>query len=195
LWVRIGLVGVVAIIVVIGAADAVSDPARASLLPDLVGQDQIRDATGLMDATGRQTWVIGPGTAAVLLAVMEPEGLFLVDADSALALATAGPQVPQVRPSGAIRNGSRGDRPGETRPRARSRRRGRGRGRVVSSRSTAPKIAVTPESAQKVWAVNDQTADESRKLCSDTAGSTFETGLRSTGRSTCPFSGTPAASR
>ncbi len=43
-----------------------------------------------MDITGRLTWVIGPGTAAVLLSVMEPEGLFLIDAAtfvvSALAL-------------------------------------------------------------------------------------------------------------
>jgi hypothetical protein len=123
LWDQIGLAGVVAVIAVIGAADAVSDPARASLLPDLVLPDQIRDVTGLMDATGRLTWVIGPGAAAVLLAVMEPGGLFLIDAAtfavSALALAWL---TRHVRTSAAVGPGSdqagTGEEPAPQAPRA-----------------------------------------------------------------------------
>ena len=126
LWDQIGLAGVVVVIVVIGAADAVSDPARASLLPELVLPDQIRDVTGLMDVTGRLTWVIGPGCAAVLLAVMEPEGLFLIDAAtfavSALALAWL---ARHVRTSAGVGPGSdqagTGDEPGPEVPAPRAR--------------------------------------------------------------------------
>ncbi|MFE0055371.1 MFS transporter [Streptomyces sp. NPDC059003] len=90
LWDSLGLGGVLTVIVLIGLSDAITEPNRSALTPELVDADQVQQVNGLMDLTGRFTWVIGPGSAAVLLAVMEPEMLFLVDAAtfavSALAL-------------------------------------------------------------------------------------------------------------
>ncbi|MFI8932454.1 MFS transporter [Streptomyces sp. NPDC053474] len=90
LWDLVGLAGVLAVIVLIGLCDAITEPTRSAITPDLVEADQVRQVNGLMDLTGRFTWVLGPGSAAVLLAAMEPEKLFLVDAAtfavSALAL-------------------------------------------------------------------------------------------------------------
>jgi hypothetical protein len=39
----------------------------------------VQQMTGLMDLTGRLTWVVGPASAGLLLAVMPAQGLFLVD--------------------------------------------------------------------------------------------------------------------
>nr|WP_269809846.1 MFS transporter [Kineosporia rhizophila] len=80
LWDSLGLAGIIVVIVIIGTADSLSDPARASLVPELVPAEQLRAVTGLMDVTGRLTWILGPGAAAALLAVVSTDALFLIDA-------------------------------------------------------------------------------------------------------------------
>ena len=80
LWDSIGLAGVLVVLALIGTADAITSPSLSALVPDLVHRDQIRRVTALMDLTGRLTWVLGPGTAAVLLVWMPAEQLFLLDA-------------------------------------------------------------------------------------------------------------------
>jgi hypothetical protein len=89
LWDSIGLPGVMAVIVLIGTADAITEPNRAALTPELVEKDQVQPVNGLMDLTGRFTWVLGPGTAAVLLAFISAETLFLIDAVTFAASALA----------------------------------------------------------------------------------------------------------
>jgi predicted MFS family arabinose efflux permease len=90
LWDSLGLAGVLVVIIGIGIADALSDPARAALLPELVTAEQVRPVTGLMDVTGRMTWILGPGAAAAILTVVSTDTLFFIDAAtfavSALAL-------------------------------------------------------------------------------------------------------------
>ncbi|MFD4480425.1 MFS transporter [Streptomyces sp. NPDC058471] len=90
LWDSIGLGGVLVVIVLVGTSDAITEPNRSALTPELVEPDEVQQVNGLMDLTGRFTWVLGPGSAALLLAIMEPETLFLLDAAtfavSALAL-------------------------------------------------------------------------------------------------------------
>jgi hypothetical protein len=89
LWESIGLAGVLAVLALIGTADAVTNPSLSSLAPDLVPADLVRQITALMDLTGRLTWVLGPGTAAVLLVWMQPEHLFWIDAGTFLVSASA----------------------------------------------------------------------------------------------------------
>lgn len=105
LWQSIGLTGVLAVIVVIGTCDAVTGPGLASLVPGLVEKDQVRQVTGLMDLSNRFTWFLGPGSAAVLLALWPAEKLFLVDAAtfavSALAFAWLGRLTLRSAPAGA----------------------------------------------------------------------------------------------
>ncbi len=79
LWHAIGVTAVFVVIALIGMADAITGPVLAGLVPDLVADGQVRQVTGLMDLTGRLTWVIGPGAAGLLLAAMPADGLFLVD--------------------------------------------------------------------------------------------------------------------
>ncbi|MFF0741554.1 MFS transporter [Streptomyces sp. NPDC004111] len=80
LWQSIGLTGVLVVILLIGTCDAVTGPSLSALVPEMVGKGQVRQVTGLMDVSNRLTWFLGPGTAAVLLAVLPAEKLFLVDA-------------------------------------------------------------------------------------------------------------------
>ncbi|MEV8479312.1 MFS transporter [Streptomyces sp. NPDC051173] len=98
LWQSIGLAGVLTVIVVIGTCDALTGPSLSALVPDLVAGDQVRQVTGLMDLSNRLTWFLGPGSAAVLLAFVAAENLFLVDAAtfavSALAFAWLGRALP-----------------------------------------------------------------------------------------------------
>ncbi|RNG38243.1 MFS transporter [Streptomyces botrytidirepellens] len=89
LWDSIGLPGVMVVIVLIGTADAITEPNRAALTPELVEKDQVQPVNGLMDLTGRFTWVLGPGTAALLLAFISAETLFLIDAVTFAASALA----------------------------------------------------------------------------------------------------------
>ncbi|MBB4891230.1 hypothetical protein FHS39_000230 [Streptomyces olivoverticillatus] len=111
LWQSIGLAGVLAVIAVIGTCDALTGPGLSALVPALVPGDQVRQVTGLMDMSNRLTWFLGPGSAAVLLAFVAAEDLFLVDAAtfavSALAFAWLGralPQAARIRvPGGAAR--------------------------------------------------------------------------------------------
>ncbi|MBT0771245.1 MFS transporter [Kineosporia sp. J2-2] len=102
LWDSLGLAGVLVVIVGIGTADALSDPARAALLPELVPAEQVRPVTGLMDVTGRVTWIVGPGAAAVILTVVATDVLFYIDAAtfgvSALALAWLARHAPSLAP-------------------------------------------------------------------------------------------------
>ncbi|MEY9839472.1 MFS transporter [Streptacidiphilus sp. EB103A] len=80
LWHLLGFPAAVAVIMVIGTADALADPTRSALVPELVAEDQVQHVNGLMDLTGRFTWILGPGAAAVLLAFLPAERLFLIDA-------------------------------------------------------------------------------------------------------------------
>lgn len=100
LWQSIGLAGVLMVIVVIGACDALTGPGLSALVPGVVPGDRVRQVTGLMDFSNRLTWFLGPGSAVVLLAFMAAEDLFLVDAAtfvvSALAFAWLGRTVPHA---------------------------------------------------------------------------------------------------
>ncbi|MCC3765999.1 MFS transporter [Streptomyces sp. UNOC14_S4] len=80
LWQSVGLTGVLVVIVVIGTCDALTGPSLSALAPGLVRGDEVRQVTALMDFSNRATWFLGPGSAAVLLAVMAAEDLFLIDA-------------------------------------------------------------------------------------------------------------------
>lgn len=80
LWSSLGLSGVLVVILLIGTCDALTGPGLSALVPGLVGKDQVRQVTGLMDVSNRLTWFLGPGSAALLLAFMPAERLFLVDA-------------------------------------------------------------------------------------------------------------------
>lgn len=80
LWHAAGLAGVLGVLVVIGTADAVTDPSLRALVPGLVAPGRTQAMSGLLDLTGRWTWVLGPGAAAGLLAVMAPAQLFWIDA-------------------------------------------------------------------------------------------------------------------
>ncbi|MET7298235.1 MFS transporter [Embleya sp. NPDC005575] len=80
LWDRLGLVGILAVIALLGTADAVTGPALGSLIPDLVEPGEVRAVTGLMQLTGRMAWILGPAGAAGLLLVMPVHALFWVDA-------------------------------------------------------------------------------------------------------------------
>ncbi|MFC5719185.1 MFS transporter [Streptomyces gamaensis] len=99
LWPSAGLAGVLAVILVIGTCDALTGPSLSALVPGLVAGEQVRQVTGLMDASARLTWFLGPGSAAVLLSYLAAEDLFLVDAAtfaaSALAFAWLARTVPQ----------------------------------------------------------------------------------------------------
>ncbi|PZG23235.1 MFS transporter [Spongiactinospora gelatinilytica] len=80
LWDGIGLAGVLTVLALIGTADAITNPSLSALVPDLVPAGQVRDLVRLMDLTKRLTWVLGPGSAAVLLVWLPAEHLFLADA-------------------------------------------------------------------------------------------------------------------
>lgn len=80
LWQSIGLTGVLVVIVLIGTCDALTGPSLSALVPSMVKPDQVRQVTGLMDISNRLTWFLGPGSAAVLLAFLPAEKLFLLDA-------------------------------------------------------------------------------------------------------------------
>lgn len=80
LWQSLGLTGVLVVIVAIGTCDALTGPSLSALVPGLVNKDLVRQMTGLMDISNRLTWFLGPGSAAVLLAFMPAEKLFLLDA-------------------------------------------------------------------------------------------------------------------
>ncbi|MEU7226116.1 MFS transporter [Streptomyces chrestomyceticus] len=106
LWPSLGLAGVLVVIVVVGICDALTGPGLAALVPGMVTKNQVRQVTGLMDVSNRLTWFLGPGSAAVLLALLPTEQLFLVDAAtfavSAVAFAwlgrTAAPTSPAAPP-------------------------------------------------------------------------------------------------
>jgi Transmembrane secretion effector len=89
LWHQVGIAAVFAVIVVIGTCDAITGPALAGLVPDLVEPDRVHQVTGLMDLTGRLTWVVGPASAGLLLTVMPAQGLFLIDAATFVVSAAA----------------------------------------------------------------------------------------------------------
>lgn len=80
LWPSLGLAGVLVVIVLVGICDALTGPSLASLVPGMVKKDLVRQVTGLMDVSNRFTWFLGPGSAAVLLAFLPAEQLFLIDA-------------------------------------------------------------------------------------------------------------------
>ncbi|MEY9958835.1 MFS transporter [Streptacidiphilus sp. MAP5-52] len=76
----IGLLGVVLVIAAVGTADAITGPSLGALVPEAAPVGQAKEITGLMALTGNATWVLGPGAAACLLAVLPAERLFLLDA-------------------------------------------------------------------------------------------------------------------
>ncbi|MYW03808.1 MFS transporter [Streptomyces sp. SID3343] len=107
LWDRLGLVGILVVIALLGTADAVTGPALGSLFPDLVEPPQVRAVTGLMQLTGRMAWILGPAAAAGLLLVMPVHALFWVDAatfvvsGAAFAYLGRGQRLPSVPASAA----------------------------------------------------------------------------------------------
>ncbi|MEV7192326.1 MFS transporter [Streptomyces sp. NPDC093510] len=82
LWHSLGLTGVLVVIILVGTCDALTGPSLSTLVPGMVAKDQVRQVTGLMDISNRLTWFLGPGSAAVLLAFMPAEKLFLLDAST-----------------------------------------------------------------------------------------------------------------
>ncbi|WP_327359531.1 MFS transporter [Streptomyces sp. NBC_01304] len=112
LWQSIGLTGVLVVIVLIGTCDAITGPSLSALIPGMVNKDQVRQVTGLMDVSNRLTWFLGPGSAAVLLAFLPAQKLFLVDAAtfavSALAFAWLGRTAAPLLASTASPTGEKG---------------------------------------------------------------------------------------
>ncbi|MEU4199193.1 MFS transporter [Streptomyces sp. NPDC026294] len=115
LWPSLGLAGVLVVIVLVGICDALTGPSLASLVPGMVKKEQVRQVTGLMDVSNRLTWFLGPGSAAVLLAVLPAEELFLIDAAtfavSAVAFAWLGRTAAPLSPTAPSREG---DGPADT---------------------------------------------------------------------------------
>ncbi|MGC0415471.1 MFS transporter [Embleya sp. AB8] len=89
LWNAFGVVGIMIVIALVGTADAVTEPALSTLVPDLVEEDRVQAVTGLVNLTGRLTWILGPASAGALLTVLSVPGLFLVDAATFLVSAAA----------------------------------------------------------------------------------------------------------
>ncbi|MFD4634850.1 MFS transporter [Streptomyces sp. NPDC058284] len=121
LWQSLGLTGVLVVIILIGTCDALTGPSLSTLVPGMVAKDQVRQVSGLMDISNRLTWFLGPGSAAVLLAFMPAEKLFLLDAAtfavSAVAFAWLGrhmapqPERAEKTPDGDAGPGVEGEAP------------------------------------------------------------------------------------
>ncbi|WP_238783406.1 MFS transporter [Streptomyces monomycini] len=122
LWPSLGLAGVLVVIVLVGICDALTGPSLAALVPGMVKKEQVRQVTGLMDVSNRLTWFLGPGSAAVLLAFLPAEQLFLIDAAtfavSAIAFAWLGRTAAPLSPTAPSREEKAGPADTPEAPRA-----------------------------------------------------------------------------
>ncbi|NRQ39385.1 MFS transporter [Nonomuraea sp. NN258] len=128
LWESIGLAGVLVVLLLIGTADAITNPSLSSLVPDLAPADQVRPVVGLMNLTQQLTWVLGPGSAAVLLVWMPAEHLFLLDASTFLVSGCAFVWLARWVTNGASRLGQASEQVQEA---AQEEARGRVRARTI----------------------------------------------------------------
>ena len=78
-WSTYGTTGLLVSAVLLGVCGALFDPNLGALVPDLVEPERVQTVFGLMDLTGRIARIAGPGSAAILLAVMPMSTLFWLD--------------------------------------------------------------------------------------------------------------------
>jgi MFS family permease len=76
-WVRVW--HIMAITFVVGAADAVEQPARFAFLMDIVGQDDFGNALGLNSAVVNAARLVGPVIAGTLIGAIGEAGCFLLN--------------------------------------------------------------------------------------------------------------------
>ena len=97
-WLSLPLL--VAIAAVAGACAVVFDVAYATLLPDLVGRDQLPAANGVLEASRSAAGVLGPGLGGLLVQTVRASGAILVDAVSYVvsAVSLALIRTPETRP-------------------------------------------------------------------------------------------------
>lgn len=90
-WAAGGTPAMLSLVVALGIAGSIVDPNLATIVPDLVGPDEVTGIVSLMDLTGRISRVAGPGLAGIVLLAAPTDSLFLIDAAtfavSAIALA------------------------------------------------------------------------------------------------------------
>ncbi|MEW1720613.1 MFS transporter [Streptomyces sp. NPDC093109] len=100
-WSHAGFIGVLVLVLLIGAGGALFDPNLSALVPDLVPPAQVQGVNGLMDLSGRIARIAGPGAAGALLALMPMTALFWVDAAtfvaSGIALICLAPAATRMR--------------------------------------------------------------------------------------------------
>lgn len=68
----------------LGLFTAFADPAHEAIIPQIMDDDEIGQANGLMSSAESAAQILGPAVAGVLLTVVSAEFLFLVDAVSYL---------------------------------------------------------------------------------------------------------------
>ena len=71
---------------VFGVADAFFYPAQTSIVPELVGPDQLQAANGIVQGTGQATVLLGPVLAGVVIAALGADGARASLAGTAAAL-------------------------------------------------------------------------------------------------------------
>jgi hypothetical protein len=82
LWAAGGTSAMLAVVLALGAAGSVFDPALGSLVPELVDKPLVPKVTAAMDLTGRIARVAGPALAGVVLLAAPQNALFIADAAS-----------------------------------------------------------------------------------------------------------------
>ncbi|MFC1870471.1 MFS transporter [Chloroflexota bacterium] len=65
---------------IMGCSMSFNQPARSSLIPSLVGKDELQSAVALNSVAVNVTRVIGPGVAAVLIAPLGISGIYYISA-------------------------------------------------------------------------------------------------------------------
>lgn len=104
--VRLWMVVVVAVL--LGSVNAVDNPARQAFVPEMVGQDLVRNAVSLNSVTTNAARAIGPAVAGVLIAWLGVGVCFLANAVSfvAVLVALAVMRTGLLRPAPPVRRGS-----------------------------------------------------------------------------------------
>lgn len=86
---RTGVVLLLVLVFLLGLFGAAFDPNLGALTPTLVGPEQVRQVTALLDLTTRVAAIAGPGCVGLLLLVMTEVQLFAVDAATFIVSALA----------------------------------------------------------------------------------------------------------
>lgn len=63
----------------LGLFTAVADPAHEAIIPQIMDDDEVGQANGLVSSSESAAQILGPAAAGALLTVVSPEVLFLVD--------------------------------------------------------------------------------------------------------------------